>query len=125
MSMATPARSISARTRCRSAAASVMSPPYLVRADAVRSRAVDRIRKDEQRLARAPSLLGCALSAARGFARHFRALLPGLAETDGDRLLRLFTLRPEPLLSVPFFRRRIVDFTFFAADLPYFAIVPP
>ena len=39
--------------------------------------------------------------------------------------LRLFTLRPEPLLSVPFFRRRIVDSTFFDADFPYFAIVPP
>ena len=39
--------------------------------------------------------------------------------------LRLFTFRPEPLFSVPAFRRRIVDFTFFDADLPYFATVPP
>ena len=36
--------------------------------------------------------------------------------------LRLVTFRPEPLLSVPRFRRRIVDLTFFDADLPYFAI---
>ena len=39
--------------------------------------------------------------------------------------LRLFTFRPEPLFSVPFFRRRIVDVTFFDADLPYLAIVSP
>src|SRR4030095_12560660 len=39
--------------------------------------------------------------------------------------LRLFTFRPEPLFNVPFFRRRIVDFTLFDADLLYFAIVPP
>jgi hypothetical protein len=38
---------------------------------------------------------------------------------------RLVTFLPDPLLSVPFFRRCIVDFTFFDADLPYFAIVPP
>lgn len=37
---------------------------------------------------------------------------------------RLFTLRPEPLFSVPFFRRRIVDSTFLEADRPYFAITP-
>jgi hypothetical protein len=36
--------------------------------------------------------------------------------------LRLVTLRPEPLLSVPRLRRRIADFTFFDAPLPYFAI---
>jgi len=36
--------------------------------------------------------------------------------------LRLLTFRPDPLFSVPFFRRRIVDSTFFEADLPYFAI---
>jgi hypothetical protein len=39
--------------------------------------------------------------------------------------LRLFTLRPDPLLSVPLFRRRIADFTFLDADFPYFAITPP
>jgi hypothetical protein len=39
--------------------------------------------------------------------------------------LRLFTFRPEPLFNVPFFRRRIVDFTLFEAELPYFAIGPP
>jgi hypothetical protein len=39
--------------------------------------------------------------------------------------LRLFTFFPEPLVSVPFFRRRIVDFTFFEAALPYFAISAP
>jgi hypothetical protein len=36
--------------------------------------------------------------------------------------LRLLTVRPEPLLSVPRLRRRIVDSTFFDADLPYFAM---
>jgi hypothetical protein len=36
--------------------------------------------------------------------------------------LRLVTFRPEPLLSVPFFFRRIADFTRFEADRPYFAI---
>jgi hypothetical protein len=36
--------------------------------------------------------------------------------------LRLVTLRPEPLFSVPRFLRRIVDSTFFDAALPYFAM---
>ena len=36
--------------------------------------------------------------------------------------LRLVTLRPELLLSVPRLRRRIVDSTFFEAALPYFAM---
>jgi hypothetical protein len=36
--------------------------------------------------------------------------------------LRLFTLRPEPLLSVPFLLRRIADLTLLAAALPYFAM---
>ena len=36
--------------------------------------------------------------------------------------LRLVTFRPDPLFSVPFFLRRIADLTFFAADLPYFAM---
>jgi hypothetical protein len=36
--------------------------------------------------------------------------------------LRLFTDPPDPLLSVPRFRRRIADSTFFDADRPYFAI---
>jgi hypothetical protein len=36
--------------------------------------------------------------------------------------LRLLTLRPDPLFSVPFFLRRIADSTFFDADLPYFAM---
>jgi hypothetical protein len=39
--------------------------------------------------------------------------------------LRLVTFRPELLRNVPRFRRRIVDRTFFDADLPYFAITPP
>jgi hypothetical protein len=34
---------------------------------------------------------------------------------------RLFTVRPEPLFSVPFFRLCIADLTLFDADLPYFA----
>jgi hypothetical protein len=37
---------------------------------------------------------------------------------------RLFTVCPDPLLSVPRFRRRIADSTFFDADLPYLAKVP-
>jgi hypothetical protein len=36
--------------------------------------------------------------------------------------LRLVTFRPDPLFSVPFFLRRIVDSTFFEADLPYLAM---
>lgn len=36
--------------------------------------------------------------------------------------LRLVTLRPDPLLSVPRFRRRIADATFFDAALLYFAM---
>ncbi len=36
--------------------------------------------------------------------------------------LRLVTVRPEPLFSVPFFFRRIADATLFDAALPYFAI---
>ena len=39
--------------------------------------------------------------------------------------LRLVTLRPDPLFSVPFFRRRIVDATVRDADFPYFAKWPP
>lgn len=39
--------------------------------------------------------------------------------------LRLFTFLPEPLFSVPFFRRRIADSTFFEAARPYFAIFKP
>jgi hypothetical protein len=36
--------------------------------------------------------------------------------------LRLVTLRPDPLFSVPRLRRRIADFTVFDAPLPYFAM---
>jgi hypothetical protein len=39
--------------------------------------------------------------------------------------LRLVTFRPDPLLSVPFFFRRIANSTFFDADFPYFAIHTP
>lgn len=35
--------------------------------------------------------------------------------------LRLLTLRPDPLVSVPRFRRRIADSTFLDAARPYFA----
>src|SRR5213592_1976219 len=38
---------------------------------------------------------------------------------------RLFTLRPELLFKVPFFRRCIADLTRFCADLPYLAIESP
>jgi hypothetical protein len=37
--------------------------------------------------------------------------------------LRLVTLRPELLFSVPFFLRRIADSTFLDADLPYLAML--
>jgi hypothetical protein len=36
--------------------------------------------------------------------------------------LRLVTFRPDPLFSVPFFRRCIADFTVLDADFPYFAM---
>jgi hypothetical protein len=36
--------------------------------------------------------------------------------------LRLVTVRPDPLFSVPRLRRRIADFTVFDAPLPYFAM---
>ena len=36
---------------------------------------------------------------------------------------RLRTRAPDPLLSVPRFRRCIADFTRFCADLPYLAMV--
>ena len=39
--------------------------------------------------------------------------------------LRLFTVRPDPLFSVPRFRRRIVDSTFLDADLLYLAMQEP
>jgi hypothetical protein len=38
---------------------------------------------------------------------------------------RLVTFRPELLLSVPFFRRRIADATVFDAPFPYLAMNPP
>jgi hypothetical protein len=89
----------------------------------VRSRAVARIRKHEQRIARARYLfLAVRFRPTEDlrdtFAPFFRASLRPMAIA----CLRLFTLRPEPVLSVPFFRRRMVDFTFFAADLPYFGL---
>jgi hypothetical protein len=37
---------------------------------------------------------------------------------------RLRTFRPEPLRSVPFFRRRIADSTFLLAARPYFFAIP-
>ncbi len=55
------------------------------------------------------------------FAPVLRASLSPMAMA----CLRLFTLRPEPLLRVPFLRRCIADFTRFEADLPYLATVPP
>jgi hypothetical protein len=38
--------------------------------------------------------------------------------------LRLLTFRPDPLFSVPRFRRRIADSTFFDAAFPYLAMGP-
>ena len=51
-------------------------------------------------------------------APFFRASLRPMAIA----CLRLVTFRPEPLLSEPRLRRRIVDFTLFDAPFPYFAI---
>jgi len=51
-------------------------------------------------------------------APSFRASLRPMAIA----CFRLFTLRPDPLLSVPFFFRRIADSTRFDAAFPYFAI---
>jgi hypothetical protein len=63
------------------------------------------------------------LSRTRGHAtRDFRTLLPGFAEAYGDRLLPTLHFRPEPLLSVPFFLRRIADLTRLPAALPYLAM---
>jgi hypothetical protein len=58
------------------------------------------------------------------FAPFLRASLRPMAIA----CFRLFTLRPDPLFSVPFFRRLIVDSTLFEAALPYFAMdtsLPP
>ena len=56
---------------------------------------------------------------ARGtFAPFWRASLRPIAIA----CLRLVTLRPEPLLSVPLFRRCIADFTVICALLLYLAI---
>ena len=52
------------------------------------------------------------------FAPFFRASLSPMAMA----CLRLVTFRPDQLLSVPFFLRRIADSTVFEADFPYFAI---
>jgi len=52
------------------------------------------------------------------FAPFLRASLSPMAIA----CLRLLTVRPDPLFSVPFFRRRIVDSTLFDADSPYFAM---
>ena len=51
------------------------------------------------------------------FAPFLRASLRPIATA----CLRLVTLRPDPLRSVPCFRRRIADSTVFDAFLPYFA----
>ena len=52
------------------------------------------------------------------FAPFLRASLKPIAMA----CFRLLTRRPDPLFSVPFFRRRIADFTCFDADRPYFAM---
>ena len=53
------------------------------------------------------------------FAPFLRASLSPMAIA----CLRLVTFRPDPLFSVPFFLRRMVDLTFFAADCPYLATI--
>jgi len=52
------------------------------------------------------------------FAPFLRASLNPIAIA----CFRLFTLPPDPLFSVPFFRRFIADSTRLDADRPYFAI---
>jgi hypothetical protein len=51
-------------------------------------------------------------------APFFRASLNPMAIA----CFRLFTLRPDPLFNVRFFRRRIADSTRFDAAAPYFAM---
>jgi hypothetical protein len=51
-------------------------------------------------------------------APFFRASLNPIAIA----CFRLRTFRPDPLFSVPFFRRCIADLTVLDADLPYFAM---
>jgi hypothetical protein len=53
------------------------------------------------------------------FAPFLRASLRPIAIA----CFRLVTFFPEPLLSVPFLRRRMVRSTFFDADLPYLAMI--
>lgn len=53
------------------------------------------------------------------FAPFFRASLSPIAIA----CFRLVTFLPEPLFSVPFFFRRIVEPTFFEAAFPYLAMV--
>ena len=52
------------------------------------------------------------------FAPFLRASLRPIAIA----CFRLLTVRPEPLLSVPFFLRCIADLTRFPAALPYLAM---
>ena len=58
------------------------------------------------------------------FELRFRGTLPPFARASESPIaiacFRLFTLRPLPLLSVPFLRRRIALPTVFDADFPYF-----
>src|SRR5712671_2451366 len=56
----------------------------------------------------------------------FRGTLPPFSRASlrpiAIACLRLLTRAPDPLFSVPVFRRCIADSTRFAADLPYFAM---
>jgi len=58
------------------------------------------------------------------FELRLRGTLPPFARASESPIaiacFRLFTLRPLPLLSVPFLRRRIALPTRFDADFPYF-----
>jgi hypothetical protein len=61
-------------------------------------------------------------AAFRGaFAPFSRASLSPMAMA----CFRLFTVRPEPLFRVPFFRRCMADFTVLDAFFPYFAMSDP
>jgi hypothetical protein len=65
-----------------------------------------------------PPLRFLALFFRGTFAPFLRASLRPIAIA----CFRLFTFRPEPLFSVPFFLRCMADFTRLPAAFPYFAI---
>src|SRR5688572_3950123 len=97
------------RARVDGASRNAAADPQASNADAAGGSGVDGHRlRDDLRL--------------RGtFAPFFRASLRPIAIAC-LRLLTVPPFPPGPLFSVPFFRRRIADLTFFDADFPYFAM---